>query len=147
MATLYGRTPSATYPELLKLNHIGGGLDATLREVEDGEGKVTPLKLAVGKMSLHGQIWPSTGSQTGKVLKVTSTANTLEWGTVSTNEIDENPLNLFFTTSRARSAISASGAISYNSTTGVITTNATTLAGYGITDALTKTQSLDGGSF
>lgn len=147
MATLYGRTPSATYPELLKLNHTGGGLDATLREVEDGEGKVSPLKLAVGKVSLHGQIWPAAGSQTGKVLKVTPTANTLEWGTVATNEIDENPLNLFFTTSRARAAISATGAISYNSTTGVITTNATTLAGYGITDALTKTQSLDGGSF
>jgi hypothetical protein len=147
MSTLYGRTPSTTYPELLKLNHDGGGLDTILRDVEDGDGQPSPLKLAVDKISLHGQIWPSSGSQTGKVLKVTSSANTLEWGTVSTNEIDENPLNLFFTTSRARSAISASGAITYNSTTGVITTNATTLAGYGITDALTKSQPLDGGDF
>jgi len=147
MSTLYGRTPSATYPELLKLNHTGGGLDVTLRDVEDGEGVVTPLKLAIGKISIHGQLWPSSGAVTGKVLKVTSTANTLAWGTVSTNEIDENPLNLFFTTSRARASISATGALTYNSTTGVITTRATTLAGYGITDALTNSQTLDGGGF
>jgi hypothetical protein len=120
MSTLYGRTPSATYPELLKINHTGGGIDATLREVEDGEGVVTPLKLAVGKLAIHNQLWPSTGAVTGKVLKVSSTANTLVWGSLATNEIDENPLNLFFTTSRARASISATGAIAYDSSTGVI---------------------------
>lgn len=147
MASLYGRNPSDTFPELLKLNNLGSGLDVTLREVEDGNGQVSPLKLATNKIALHGQIWPASGSIAGRALKVSTTANTLEWGRVATNEIDENPLNLFFTTSRARAAISATGALTYNSTTGVITTSATTLAGYGITDALTKTQTLDGGGF
>lgn len=147
MSSLYGRTPSDTYPELLKLNNTGNGLDVTLRDVEDGIGQVSPIKLAVNKIAFHGQLWPASGAIAGRAMKVSTTANTLEWGRVATNEIDENPLNLFFTTSRARAAISATGALTYNSSTGVITTSATTLAGYGITDALTKSQTLDGGNF
>ena len=38
----------------------------------------------------------------------------------STDDVDEGQTNLYYTNARARSAISADGAISYNSTTGVI---------------------------
>jgi len=49
----------------------------------------------------------------------TSTANT--WlGTKNSDNVIEGNTHLFFTTARARGAISASGSISYNSTTGVI---------------------------
>ena len=69
----------------------------------------------------------------------------------NTDEITEGSTNLYFTNARARSAISAGGDLSYNSSTGVVsftqdksfsslTGKPTTLAGYGITDAATSAQ-------
>jgi len=71
-------------------------------------------------------------------------------GLKSTTNLTEGT-NLYFTNARARDAVSASGDLSYNSTTGAfsftqnktwgaLTGTPTTIAGYGITDAYTKTQ-------
>jgi hypothetical protein len=71
-------------------------------------------------------------------------------GTKSTTNLTEGT-NLYFTNARARGAVSASGDLSYNSTTGAfsftqdkafssLTGTPTTLTGYGISDAYTKTE-------
>ena len=68
----------------------------------------------------------------------------------STTNLTEGT-NQYFTTARARSSISASGDLTYTSATGVVsftqdkafsslTGKPTTIAGYGITDAYTKTE-------
>lgn len=49
-------------------------------------------------------------------------------GPTSTDGLPEGTTNLYFTTARARAAISVSGSLSYNSTTGVISYTAPTLA-------------------
>jgi hypothetical protein len=72
-------------------------------------------------------------------------------GKDNTDEITEGTTNLYFTNARARGAVSASGDLSYNGTTGVfsftqnkawsaLTGTPTTVAGYGITNAYTKTE-------
>ena len=69
----------------------------------------------------------------------------------STDDLDEGTTNLYFTTGRARDSISATGDLSYDPVTGVISYNGvtsfsdladipTTISGYGITDAYTKTE-------
>ena len=71
-------------------------------------------------------------------------------GSKSTTNLTEGT-NLYFTSARARDALSASGDLSYNSTTGAfsftqdtafssLTGTPTTLTGYGISDAYTKTE-------
>jgi hypothetical protein len=69
----------------------------------------------------------------------------------NTDDLDEGTTNLYFTTARARESISATGDLSYDSATGIISYNGvtsfndltdipTTIGGYGITDAYTKTE-------
>jgi hypothetical protein len=76
----------------------------------------------------------------------------------STDELTEGSTNLYYTTARARSAISASGSLSYNSSTGVISYTAPELATIATTgsyndlldvpgDLLTDSSILDGGTF
>jgi hypothetical protein len=77
MTTLTGRTPMASYQELLKLD--GGRLDSTLRSVEDGLGLASPLKLSTVALAIHGLTFPSTGATAGKVLAVAAGGTSLEW--------------------------------------------------------------------
>lgn len=46
MGTLTDKKPSDTYKSLLRVANDAGGIDATLRTVEDGEGTETPLQLS-----------------------------------------------------------------------------------------------------
>lgn len=46
MASLTGKAPSATYKDLLQVSNSNAGIDATLRDLEDGEGTVGPFKLS-----------------------------------------------------------------------------------------------------
>jgi hypothetical protein len=64
----------------------------------------------------------------GAGFATTSYVDTAVAGKDNTDEITEGTTNLFFTNARARGAVSASGSLSYNSTTGVIsyTTPSTT---------------------
>jgi hypothetical protein len=46
VAALTGKTPQATYKDLLQVSNTNSGIDATLRPVEDGEGTQSPLQLS-----------------------------------------------------------------------------------------------------
>lgn len=82
--------------------------------------------------------FPATG-ETGKIYVNTSatTNNTYRWGGSSyvliaaspgsTDSVTEGATNLYFTTARARAAISASGSLSYNASTGVVSYTAPTV--------------------
>jgi hypothetical protein len=87
MPTLSGKTPAATFETILTINNIGAGLDGVLRIVEDGNGLQSPLQLSTSAIALNGQIWPSTGSTSGSFLRVSTTANTLEWHVLSATDI------------------------------------------------------------
>ena len=83
-------------------------------------------------------------------LSYDSATGVFSYTTPSTSGITEGT-NLYYTDARARAAVSASGDLSYSSATGVIsftqnkawsalTGTPTTIAGYGITNAYTKTE-------
>lgn len=46
MASLEGLTPGATFKDLLQISNTNSGLDGTLRNLEDGEGTVGPVKMS-----------------------------------------------------------------------------------------------------
>jgi hypothetical protein len=99
----------------------------------DGSGKVpsTQLPSYVDDVLEFASLaaFPATGA-TGIIYIALDTNKTYRWsGTVyieisagpsNTDGLAEGSTNLYFTTSRARSSISAGGSLSYNSTTGVI---------------------------
>jgi non-canonical (house-cleaning) NTP pyrophosphatase len=124
MTTLTGRSPKDAYKELLKVSSVGGATGA-ISVVTDGDGVPTPLKLSTTAIELDGSIkignlvWPATGSGSGKFLGVAAGGSSLEWVDLTTSNLAEGT-NQYFTNARARSAISATGSATYNSTTGVI---------------------------
>jgi hypothetical protein len=87
MPNLSGKTPASTFKSLLTLNNTNGGLDGILRLVEDGTGLQAPLQLSTSAVALNGQIWPATGATTGSFLRVSTTANTLEWHAITAGDI------------------------------------------------------------
>ena len=56
MTTLSGKTPSATYKDLLQVSNANSGVDATLRPVEDGEGTQSVLQLSTSAARLIGPL-------------------------------------------------------------------------------------------
>ena len=87
---------------------------------------------------------PGTGEQ-GKIYVTLDSNKTYRWsGSAyveisaspgSTDAVTEGSTNLYFTQARARSSISAGGSLSYNSTTGVVSYTAPTLATVATTGA------------
>ena len=75
------------------------------------------------------KVLPLQTGNSGKVLKTNGTATS--WGTLTTADVSE-VTNLYYTDARVRAAISVSGSLSYNSTTGVI--SYTTPSTSGITE-------------
>jgi hypothetical protein len=88
--------------------------------------------------------FPATG-ESGKIYVSLATGLTYRWGGSSYVEISASPgstdavvegsVNLYYTNARARAAISATGSISYNPTTGVFSYTAPTLAAVATTGA------------
>ena len=62
------------------------------------------------------------------VIATKSYVDTAVAGKDNTDEITEGSTNLYFTTSRARNSLSAGSGVSYNSTTGVISADTSTMA-------------------
>ena len=101
----------------------------------------------------------------GGDLAYNSTTGVFSYSTPTTDGVTEGTTNLYHTTARVRNALSASGVIGYNTGTGVITYSPATLSiGNGLTGTsyntsepitiaidttivLTKTDSIDGGTF
>ena len=52
MATLTGKTPRETYKDLLQVSNTNSGVDGTLRNIEDGEGTSSALKVSTGAISV-----------------------------------------------------------------------------------------------
>ncbi len=52
MADLTGKKIKDTYKDLLQVSNSNSGLDGTLRDVEDGEGTVSALKVSTGSISV-----------------------------------------------------------------------------------------------
>lgn len=68
-----------------------------------------------------------------------TTQTTASSGPANTDSLAEGSTNLYFTNARAQSAISASGSLSYNSSTGVISYTAPTLATIATSGAISDT--------
>lgn len=54
MPTLQGRKPKDTYGDLLQVSNANSGMDATLRNLEDGEGSVGPIQLSTSTIAVPG---------------------------------------------------------------------------------------------
>jgi hypothetical protein len=120
----------------------------------DGSGKVpsTQLPSYVDDVVEGANLaaLPGTG-ETGKIYVTLDTNKTYRWsGSAyveisaspgSTDAVPEGSTNLYFTNARARSAISASGSLSYNSSTGVMSFSDAVTSVAGRTGAVTLTSS------
>ena len=67
MTTLSSKTPSASYGDLLQISNSNGGIDATARNIEDGQGTASPLQLATDSVNISNGVFTLTG--TGRVYK------------------------------------------------------------------------------
>jgi len=56
MATLTGKTIASTYKDLLQVSNNNSGIDATLRNISDGEGTTSPLQLSNSTINLTGTV-------------------------------------------------------------------------------------------
>ena len=64
MATLQGRAIKDTYKDLLQVSNSNNGVDGTLRNVEDGEGTTSALKVSSSGVQVDGTL-DVTGTVTG----------------------------------------------------------------------------------
>lgn len=76
MATLMGRKPMDTFKGLIR---IEGELGPTLKDVLDGGGNTSPLKMSSTELSINGLIFPKSGSSPGKVLAVAVDGTSMVW--------------------------------------------------------------------
>ena len=80
MSTLSGRTIANTYKDLLKIENSGDGLDATLRNVQDGSGTNTGLEISnqavnvSGTFKLNGVTLSATASALNAITDLTAVA-------------------------------------------------------------------------
>jgi hypothetical protein len=56
MTTLTGKTISQTYKDLLQVSNSNSGVDATLRDVEDGEGTASALQVSTTAVNVNGNL-------------------------------------------------------------------------------------------
>ena len=105
----------------------GGGTAGTVTlnvAVDDSSIEIDSDALQVKALGItNAMLAGSIGNAKLSNSSVTINSNSLSLGgtlTLDTDDIAEGSSNLYFTNARARSAISASGDISYNSSTGVI---------------------------
>jgi hypothetical protein len=92
---------------------------------------------SVGTVTVDGQGRVTSATNTAIVFPVTTVAGKTGAVTLSTADVSEDTTNKYFTTARARSAISASGSISYDSITGVISYTTPVTSVFGRTGAVT----------
>ena len=118
------------------------------------------IRLGAGGVSNARDITTTNVFTSGYVLKVANAAGSLEWaaagsgggggGPANTDGLSEGSTNLYFTAARARSAFSAASnaIVSYDSSTGILSTNSTNLASAvtsGISAGTGLTESTSGG--
>ena len=82
MATLTGKTPKATYKDLLQVSNSNSGVDGTLRAVSDGEGTDSALKISSSSVSINDLVYPTSDGSANQVIK-TDGSGTLSFATVA----------------------------------------------------------------
>ncbi len=92
---------------------------------------------SVGTFTVDGQGRVTSATNTAIVFPVTTVAGKTGAVTLSTADVSEDTTNKYFTTARARSSISASGSVSYDSITGVISFTDAVTSVFGRTGAVT----------
>jgi hypothetical protein len=85
----------------------------------------------------NGTTWTQDGVSQSDLSSAISAATI-----ANTDGLSEGTTNLYFTTARAREALSASGGISYNSSTGVFSANYTAIESQLVTDGFAKTSNI-----
>lgn len=66
MASLTGKTPAATYKDLIQVSNSNSGIDTTLRNISDGEGTSAALQIsttavqATGTLEVDGELTADT---------------------------------------------------------------------------------------
>lgn len=56
MTTLAGQTIASTFKDLLQVSNSNSGVDATLRDVEDGEGTASALQISSAAVNVNGDL-------------------------------------------------------------------------------------------
>ncbi len=74
MTSLTGRTPAASYKDLLQVSNANAGIDGTLRPVEDGEGTQSALQLSQTAARLAGPLDFAGTTHAGVTLNSLTTA-------------------------------------------------------------------------
>jgi hypothetical protein len=118
-----GTTPNDRTGDTLR--DAGSKVNSNVNELYTALGNGTTLQIAVSGAT-NGQVLkfngtsfvPSTDLNTDVVSSVNTKVGAVVLGT---DDIAEGTTNQYFTTARARASISASGALSYNNSTGALT--------------------------
>ena len=149
MSTLTGKTVAASYKDLLQVSNNNIGVDASVRYIEDGEGTPSVLGLSTSIVEVAGAIIPDitlsrdlgTSSRRFRDLYLSGSTihlgdQELKVGDILTIRDVQNGVYATSTQgSLADSALQPSDNIDF---TNIINTPST-LAGYGITDAVNET--------
>ena len=121
-----GTTPNDRTGDTLR--DAGSKTNSNFNELYTALGNGTTLGIAVTGAT-NGQVLkfngtsfvPATDENTDVVTSVNTKTGTVVLNADDVLEAAGTPTNLYFTNARARAAISASGALAYNSTTGALT--------------------------
>jgi hypothetical protein len=149
VSTLTGKTVAASYKDLLQISNNNVGVDASVRYIEDGEGTPSVLGLSTSIVEVAGAIIPDItlsrdlGSSTRRFRDLYLSGSTiylgdqeLKVGDILTIRDVQN--GAYATSSQgalADSALQPGDNINFSN----IINRPTTLAGYGITDAVDET--------
>ena len=81
------KTPSSTYKDILQIDNSNAGIDNTLRAVNDGNGNVSALSLASGKLGIDGAIYLSGTLLTTNVSQLNKMQSVSNDGKVEANRV------------------------------------------------------------
>jgi len=102
MAALTGKTPSATYKDLLQVSNSNSGVDTTMRPVSDGEGTDSALQISNAAVNING-----TFQLNGEALTVDASAiNAIADLTGTTGIVASNSGTIYGRTITAGSGVS-----------------------------------------
>ena len=149
MSTLQGKTVASTYKDLLQISNNNIGVDTSVRYIEDGEGTPSVLGLSTSIVEVAGSIIPDVtltrdlGSNTRRFRDLYLSGTTIHLGDEVLNQgmihtIKDVQNGAYATNiqgAKADTALQPGSHINFVDVIG----RPSTLAGYGITDAATRT--------
>lgn len=70
-----GRKVNLTYKDILQVSNGNTGVDATLRNVTDGEGTATPIYISTSQVRINGLVYPTADGSSGYVIVTDGSGN------------------------------------------------------------------------